>query len=199
MAAVAEMRSRIRIAELGQREFRSSLNQAHALGPRVGWRDMSLRHMGARVSTSVRVSGLLSHRTRTDTRGHGAQRQRLWSPTWPSRPGSRLLGDSDKQSASQSTVVTRERCVIGVVFLAKYGGLPRVGTFLQQGTICRTLMREFRIDRRSAILGQQRGLGSNEIVAIVGEDARFELTLWLSRAPRTGVCRAKCRERSCGC
>jgi len=38
-----------------------------------------------------------------------------------------LLCNSNKQSARQSAIVTGERCIVGVVLSAKYGGIPSVG------------------------------------------------------------------------
>lgn len=66
------------------------------------------------------------------------RRPRLSAPTgssWGSASeraydGSYLLGDSNKQSACQSVIFTGERRIIGVVFSAKYGGLPSIGVFV---------------------------------------------------------------------
>ena len=35
-----------------------------------------------------------------------------------------LLGDTNKQRACQSAVFTGERCIIGVIVSAEYGGIP---------------------------------------------------------------------------
>ena len=69
---------------------------------------------------------------------HARVRQRPSAPTGPSGgqagegayDGIYLLCDSNKQSACQSAIFTRKRCIIGFILSAKYSGISSVGAFL---------------------------------------------------------------------
>src|SRR6476660_5477549 len=97
------------------------------------------------------------------------------SATTSSQDDISLLCHSNKQGARQFTILTGERCIIRIVFSAKYGGLPSKGVLCAQGLICWSVMLEFGIDGGFALFREQCGLGANKIMAIVGKNRGFDL------------------------
>jgi hypothetical protein len=85
----------------------------------------------------------------------------------------RLFGYSNKYGAGQFAITTDERCVVGLVVLAKNGRWPGVGVFFDQGFVGRAIMVKFCADRRLSCLHQGR-FGPNKIFAVIRKDSRVE-------------------------
>ena len=86
-----------------------------------------------------------------------------------------LLRHAYEEGTGHLAVLARQWRIVDVIVPAKDGRVAGVRVFIRQGFIGRRIMGELGIDNGLAVLGEDRALRADKILAIVGEDGGVEL------------------------